>query len=155
MSDIIFHELHEYHKEMWDFLANNPYKTKENFLELNYDTEGYVNEENGDYICNDSFYELIENNAACFACVFADLILCERSENDPKYTKRNLCFYCPVTEWRETAIATKGTCTCLEYETSYGRFRLYSDEIDKEYDIEKAAVEVRDMEWSIPEGEEI
>lgn len=147
-KDIIFEELHEYHKQMWDYLSKNPYKSKTNFLELHYDTGDHRINSCCDWEYNDSFYGIIEENAECFACVFADLIFCGKKGNF-------LCVYCPVTEWREEAVYTGETCPCLEYESPYGRFRLYSDEIGKEEDIEKAAAEVRDMEWSIPEGEEI
>ena len=154
-KDIIFEEMHEYHKEMWDFLAKNPYKTKKDFLELHYNKD-YVKIDYESYWAwdyKDKFYELIEDYAECFACFYAHVIYCEKPDDDPENPEGNSCFYCPITKWRKEAIRLNDTCPCLYME--FGEFERYSDEIGREEEIEEFAGKIRDMEWSIPEGEEI
>ena len=134
MSDIIFHELHEYHREMWGFLSDNPEYLKSEWV------EGFP--------IPQKLAELIQDHCSCFACVYAAMLKSERLNIE------NLCHLCPVTSWRENVGSDFETDTpCIDLMEYKDFTRYVSDENWKE--AKKCAEIIMNLEWSIPEGFEI
>ena len=144
MNDPIFEEFHEFHKEMWDFISNDPEKDKEDYL-----------------YCHANFPRkfriFIWNNYSCFACAYAKII---QSELDDQ--SKFFCYYCPITIWREFAKKTDGHVDendipfmpCIDMANSpFEAFEAINYE-DEEITSNLAAI-IRDMEWSVDKEHQI
>jgi hypothetical protein len=134
MSDVIFHELHEYHRELWGFLVDNPVELKFRYID-SMDFPG-------------SLFSLIDDHCSCFACVYAAII------NNEKYRAENFCYFCPITSWRKKLIHPGSKTTpCIDL-MEYRDFIHFRDKLQYE-NASKMAKIIMNLEWSIPEGFEI
>lgn len=139
MPDIIFHELHTYHREMWGFLSDDPWDTKFDFLR----ERGFGNY----YNKNTYFFSLITDNSSCFACLFARIL-----ELESNRICANYCYLCPITSWRKE-VHNEWVTPCVDF-MEYRDFVEATD--TKRWEKAKKYAEIiMNLEWSIPEGFEI
>lgn len=134
MPDIIFHELHGYHREMWGFLSDDPDYPKFEWVE--------------GFNVPQKLTQLFQDHSSCFACAYASML------NDERPDIKNFCHLCPITSWRENV------GDCIENDTpcvDLMEYRIFIFAVE-EKNWEKAkryARIIMNLEWSIPEGFEI